>query len=429
MNSSLRSIALAVIIAMEIAPESFSLEKNIDGTKLNFNNQKLAIAGDFMTEQRLYSTYIEIYLRVTNPDADMKIIQYGWSDEQAVIFLQRMDADILSWKPGIVTLCYGMNDGGFVKYNDGMGNVYEKSLRSIVKKFADSGSTVIVGSPGVADPDIFKRPTVSAADYNEKLGKLAGITKKIAEEFKMPYADVNGVMMKSMTDAKAALGDSYHIASGYCGMYPTANGHLAAAYAFLIAMGVDGNIGKINMDFKSGKAEATEGHKILKSEPGKAEIQSSKYPFCFESGPKSPASILPFVPFQEDLNRLTLVVTNLPSDKAEIIWGNAKKTFTKEQLEKGVNLAAEFVADNPFKKPFFEVMANVQEKQAFDNAMIKKVLTVMRHIDDNFKDDREIENAENVIRKKLFEKNEMLQKKIIKSVKPIVHEIKVVPLK
>jgi len=244
----------------------------------------------------------------------------------------------------------------------------------------------------------------------------------------MAYVDVNGVMMKSMMAAKAALGNSYSIGV-LDGVHYDPNGHLLMTYAFLKAMGVDGNIGKINMDFKSGKAEISEGHKILKSESGKITVQSFKYPFCFDNGLKSPASILSFVPFQEDLNRLTLGVTNLPSDKAEIIWGDVKKTFTKEQLEKGVNLAAEFIDENPFKKPFFEVMANVQEKQTFDNAMIKKVLTVMRHIDDNFKDDREIENAENVIRKKLFEKNEMLQKKIIRSVKPVVHEIQVVPLK
>ena len=428
MTLTIARVTLAIMISLVGASQAFCQEKSPPGKARNFKNQKLAIVGDSITERLVYSKYLETYLRVTNPDAKMKIIQYGWTGEKASDFLRRMDNDVVSWKPGIVTVCYGMNDGGVVKYNDDIGSSYEKNMRAIVKKLSDFGTQVFVASPGVVDSDTFKRPTVTASDYNENLDRLAGIARKIASEFNMSYVDVNGVMMKSMMVAKTALGNSYSIGV-LDGVHYDPNGHLLMTYAFLKAMGVDGNIGKINMDFKSGKAEATEGHKILKGESGKAKIQSSKYPFCFESGPKSPASILPFVPFQEDLNRLTLVVTNLPSDKAEIIWGDAKKTFTKKQLEKGVNLAAEFVDDNPFKKPFFEVMANIQKKQTFEIALTRLVLTNIPNLDNIFKDDKEIEDAKNVIRKKMYERDEQLQQKVISSVKPVIHEISILPLK
>ena len=47
-------------------------------------------------------------------------------------------------------------------------------------------------------------------------------------------------------------------------------------------------------------------------------------------------------------------------------WGAASKTFTKEELEKGVNLAAEF-AENPFGEPFRKVESMIGAKQALDS--------------------------------------------------------------
>ena len=57
-------------------------------------------------------------------------------------------------------------------------------------------------------------------------------------------------------------------------------------------------------------------------------------------------SILPFTPFQQDLNRFVLRVRHLSASKAEVVWGNEKKVFNKADLEKGINLAEEF-SNNP----------------------------------------------------------------------------------
>src|SRR6266542_708103 len=91
---------------------------------------------------------------------------------------------------------------------------------------------------------------------------------------------------------------------GTDGVHPGPNGHLLMAYAFLKAMGVDGQIGSITVDLR-GKAASSEGHKIVGEETGKVEIESSRYPFCFsgdEKSPKGTRSILPYVPFNADLN-------------------------------------------------------------------------------------------------------------------------------
>jgi len=183
-------------------------------------------------------------------------------------------------------------------------------------------------------------------------------------------------MMDAMAKAKAKYGKEYHVGGGD-GVHPDANGHLVMAYAFLKALGCDGNIGKITVDPGAGKATAEHGHKVLSCEGGKVKIESSRYPFCFSGDPKSTSAtsgMIEFIPFNQDLNRFTLVVENAPTDKCMVTWGKTSKEFSKNQLEKGINLAAEFI-DNPFSKHFRKVDEAVREQQKYETGLVKSVVT------------------------------------------------------
>jgi hypothetical protein len=77
------------------------------------------------------------------------------------------------------------------------------------------------------------------------------------------------------------------------------------------------------MDMK-GQSTASSGHVVKSGQGGSVELESSKWPFCFDADPKSAGSnrsILPFTSFNQDLNRLTLQVKNLGSAKAKVTWG------------------------------------------------------------------------------------------------------------
>ena len=76
-------------------------------------NDRLAICGDSITEQKKYSRIIETYLTVCTPELNISIRQYGWSGETAPGFLARMTNDCLRFQPSVATTCYGMNDHGY----------------------------------------------------------------------------------------------------------------------------------------------------------------------------------------------------------------------------------------------------------------------------------------------------------------------------
>ena len=50
-------------------------------------NDSLAICGDSITEQKLYSVFIEDYMLMCQPVSNIQTMQFGWSGEKADGFL------------------------------------------------------------------------------------------------------------------------------------------------------------------------------------------------------------------------------------------------------------------------------------------------------------------------------------------------------
>src|SRR3989454_10626827 len=112
------------------------------------HGDRLAICGDSITEQKMYSRIMEDYLTVCVPGLNISVRQYGWSGERAPGFLARMTNDCLRFKPTIATTCYGMNDHEYRAYEERSGETYEEKSLAIVEAFKANGARVIQGSPG-----------------------------------------------------------------------------------------------------------------------------------------------------------------------------------------------------------------------------------------------------------------------------------------
>ena len=250
----------------------------------------------------------------------------------------------------------------------------------------------------------------------------------MSEETKKGYADVHQAMIDAMARAKTALGEKYDVCGGD-GVHPAPNGQLIMAYAFLKGLGCKGDIAEIVVD-ANGTATASEGHKVVNSGPGKAEIESTRYPFCFDGDAKSSKgtrSITPYLPFNEELNRFVLKVKNLTGEKAKVTWGAATKEFTKEQLEKGINLAAEF-SETPFDKAFVSYFATLGKKQGEETTMIKDFVTKFRSVAGDVKGDQELAAAFDVIKKRLGARHAALEASTRKALVPVTHTVVVAPL-
>lgn len=337
---------------------------------------RLAIIGDSITEQKQYSRIIETYLTVCVPELKITARQYGWSGETADGFMRRITNDCLRFKPTIATTCYGMNDFKYRPYDDANAKWYEDRYSAVAQSLKAAGARVVLGSPGCIGKiaSWVKTGGGTLDQQNESLCKFSNIDIAIASREGIRFADVFWPMYTARFNAWKMYGTNYCTA-GHDGVHPGYAGHTIMAYAFLKAMGLDGDLGTITVDLKSANATATGGHKIDKVENGTATITSTRYPFCATGETNSDNSIrsgMTLVPFNEDLNRLTLVVKNADAPNYKVTWGTEARTYTGAQLSKGINLAADF-AKNPFSDAFKKVDDAVGAKQSYETKQIKQI--------------------------------------------------------
>ncbi len=395
---------------------------------------RVAIIGDSITEQKLYSKYMEAYLLACSGVPDLKVFQFGWGGETASGFAQRLTNDLAFFKPTVATTCYGMNDGSYRPYTNEIGRRYETNMYKVVVGLLEAGvRDVIVGSPGAVDTKYFVRdnfkPLSGADGYNQNLASLRDIGGQLASILGAGFADVHQPMIEAMAKAKAALGEDYDVC-GKDGFHPGPNGHLIMAYAFLKGLGCDGDIGQIVIDMNGAPQVSGTGHQLLKGAAGTAELESTRYPFCFEGDEKSSAgtrSIAPFLPFNEQLNRLTLRVVNLGAARARVTWGTESREFTREQLATGVNLAAAF-ARTPFDGAFRKLLQAVAAKQNFETPMIKSMVTSFRQFSPESSSDRELSGAFAKVGEQLSRRQQQLHEAARKTIQPVQHTITVTSL-
>ncbi|MEP6663279.1 MAG: hypothetical protein ABJC04_06395, partial [Verrucomicrobiota bacterium] len=208
---------------------------------------------------------------------------------------------------------------------------------------------------------------------NLNLLQLRNIDIEIAQKEKVRFADVFWPMLETEFIARQAFGDEFHVA-GKDGVHPDWAGHLVMAYAFLKASGLDGDIGTFTVNLKTKNAGVSKGHELVSFKNGELKIKSTRYPFCATGETNKDNNIragMALVPFNQELNRLLLMVKNGKAARYKITWGDASKTFTAQQLGRGINLADEF-ATNPFSEAFAKVDAAVATKEVYETKQIKQ---------------------------------------------------------
>ncbi|QDU56767.1 SGNH/GDSL hydrolase family protein [Aeoliella mucimassa] len=387
----------------------------------------IAICGDSITEQKIYSAYMETYFLACQPAAKLQSSQFGWGGETSWGFAERMENDVIPFESTVATMCYGMNDGGYSASNPEQIEKYRAALTEVVQTFKQAGvRQIVVGSPGPVDSDSFKGVwfhPITADEYNHTLADLTAAAQTVAEAEGVQFANLHAEGMRVMQAMKQKYGKEYYL-FGDDGIHPREAGHLLMAHAMLKALGCDGNIGTITIDLEAAEATATDGHQVLNVQDGTVSLKSTRYPFCFTGDPAKPEAttgVIEFLPFNQELNRLTLVVSNIPADakQVQVQWGKETKEFTREQLASGINLAAEFL-NNPFSEPFHQVHEAVLRQQRYETPMMKDML----HSIPDWKR-QGVDTDFDALVKELVSVDKALRKSAGESVVPVEHSIRI----
>ena len=378
---------------------------------------KLAICGDSITEQKMYSRIMETYLTVCVPQLKISVRQHGWSGETADGFLRRMKADCLRFSPNVATTCYGMNDYRYRPADEAVDRTYCEKYTAVVDTFKAAGVRVVLGSPGCVGKVASWVKTASGTleEHNLHLCKLRDIDIDIAAHEDVRFADVFWPLFIEGFAARQKYGADYAL-SGHDGVHPGWAGHLVMAYAYLKALGLDGDIGTLDVDLQKNSATATAGHKIDSFQDGVLTVTSQRYPFCAGGDASKDSSMrsgMTLVPFNAELNRFRLIVRNGKAREYHVTWGQTEKTYTAEQLAQGVNLADDF-AENPFCAAFKKVDEAVAAKQVFETKEMKSVLHGKK------------EDLDAALEKSEAERTDLIAN-VQAATMPVTHTIRIVP--
>ena len=199
---------------------------------------------------QLYSNIIEAYLLMCKPAADLGLTQFGFPGTTSYNYATYLMAnDLLRFQPTAAAVWFGMAEGGWSPMNPDKAKHYRDGLTAIVRGMKKANVRLIVlGSPSCIDGDTCNGGPDRADMYNKTLAAFRDTARDVAREEGVPFANIFDLMMDVAAKGKAKYGKPYTlVGDGNIWSIPR-KGHLVMAYAFLKALGCDGDIGTISVD-------------------------------------------------------------------------------------------------------------------------------------------------------------------------------------
>lgn len=151
--------------------------------------------------RRAYTDMLGIALQQAAPQASIEMFNAGISGHTTENALARIDHDVISHQPDLVTVMFGLNDMTRVPLE-----TYRENLKTIVHKCQAAGSEVILATPNnVITTD--DRPT-------EKLIQYCDVIREVGSELNIPvcdaYRELDAVRTHAPFDWRLLMSDAIH---------------------------------------------------------------------------------------------------------------------------------------------------------------------------------------------------------------------------
>ena len=292
------------------------------------DRETIVFYGDSITEQNLYTAYLETFLLSRFPKKDLAFFNLGWSGDTASGGNKRFARDVLPVRPSLVFVNFGMNDGGYKAYDDATFRNYLSAQGALADTVRAAGAREVLFTTSPVDDVLRKDEGV----YNETLSRMALGLGQLSAERGLPLIDLLHPMLEVQRHAKekdpafTMIPDTVH---------PDAVGHLVMAYAALRRIDAPRVVAEIAVD-----GETVSGHGATVGKDGGVEFDLT-LPFLPFYVPKEARRALDLVPFEEELNRFRLRVKAGPGGGPLVLSvdGKTAGVFARDELERGVDLA------------------------------------------------------------------------------------------
>ena len=96
----------------------------------------VVMIGDSITEQHLYSNYVEMWTVTRFPNWKLTFRNTGIGGDTSTGGNTRTVRDVLSFRPTAVTVTFGMNDAGYQAFDQTRFDNYVKGLQGMIDQLA-----------------------------------------------------------------------------------------------------------------------------------------------------------------------------------------------------------------------------------------------------------------------------------------------------
>ncbi|MEI8375334.1 MAG: GDSL-type esterase/lipase family protein [Planctomycetota bacterium] len=397
-----RSVLLATMASLLIVwTELTSTGLAAEAEFVLHDGDRVVFLGDSITEQKLYTTYIEAYTVTRFPKQRFNFWNSGWGGDTAwlrmrtfpdekALFAAEGDAqqklveaavdgpltrDVVSLKPTVVTVNFGMNDHNYEAFREDIFKAYVRSQTEIVKVLKKNGTRVVLMTPQPIE-NLSGDPSADAR--NKAIRKFADGLKDVAAKEGATFVDQFDPYMAIVrrehaikVDTRIGGGDEVH---------PGPAGHTLMAAIILKQLKAPSLVSSAEFalsDDQGGKVVNATQCAVSNVKFDKGMLSFDRADDCLPMPIDERAmAALKLGPVLEDVNRYELKVAGLKEDLYDVlIDGEVAATVTKEELAKGLNLAA---AAGPITRQTQEVLSLIFKKNLVGQTLWEAKLRAWR---------------------------------------------------
>ena len=336
----------------------------------------VVVMGDSITEQHLYSNYLEAWTLLRFPAWKITFHNVGIGGDRSGGGNGRFARDVLEYNPTALTVDFGMNDGGYGAFNKGLYDAYLAGLVGIAKQARAARLRVAWITPSPVEK-AENGPAIEG--YNRTLEKFSMGVKQVANANGGLFIDQLHPCLAVQDKARAANpanrvggGDAIHFGPP---------GQAVMAAAILKGMNFPTLVAAVELD-AAAKVLKSDNCKITAASSAAGGIKFTQLDQALPFFPDEAAPILAWSPIRDQMNLYTLKVTGLAAGSYDVKLGETViAQYTNVQLGAGVNLAEPALKAGPVADQVQALWAAIKEKNQFNHDQIYRGLILANSTD------------------------------------------------
>ncbi len=304
--------------------------------------------GDSITEQNYYNQWVELYMATRFPLMRVHFYGAGVGGDRVTgggggPIDQRLERDVFSEKPTVVTVMLGMNDGQYRPTTNDIQSTYVNGYEHLLESIHEHAPGARVTLLGPSPFDDVTRPVTFPGGYNAVMQHFAELDQGLAQKSGATFVNLNPTVVAAIEKAevldpriaKLLLPDRVH---------PDPLAHWVMAEALLEGWHAPELVSAVTIDGAAEKVTETRNALVTGMERNNGTLRwtelDSALPLPLTRENSTQALLLELTDIERRLDQQPLRVTGLAAGNYTLdIDQDTIGTFSADDLAGGINLA------------------------------------------------------------------------------------------